>query len=276
MFIEDGIGIPDARLRPECGRPRQAPFRAPRSSPFVPLLKEHANGRQPTLDAPPGRLDLGRFRRRRRTRPAQSADPEKVLQGIAEVKVGKTFCLSLPLDYPGGAILSPRRHPPVLKPTMRGDKPNMNYPLRCDDPDRHRHRLRRPGDPDAAILDAVGQPGPCRPDVRRRRRRQRRGRVLQRLSRRPRHHRPRLLRRAGQHDAVRRAARCAASRRAEHGGSLHAGPRRDDRPGGAFRPHRPHRQLRRTDGHHAQGQASSSNPATSCCSAPASPRCCWR
>ena len=60
--------------------------------------------------------------------------PEKVLQGIAEVKTGKTFCLSLPLDYPGGAILSPRRHPPVLKPTMRGEKPNMNYPLRCDDP----------------------------------------------------------------------------------------------------------------------------------------------
>jgi hypothetical protein len=60
--------------------------------------------------------------------------PEKVLQGIAEVKIGKTFCLSLPLDYPGGAILSPRRHPPVLKPTMRGDRPNMNYPLRCDDP----------------------------------------------------------------------------------------------------------------------------------------------
>jgi len=59
---------------------------------------------------------------------------EKVLQGIAEVKVGKTFCLSLPLDYPGGAILSPRRFPPVLKPTMRGEKPNMNYPLRCDDP----------------------------------------------------------------------------------------------------------------------------------------------
>jgi alkanesulfonate monooxygenase SsuD/methylene tetrahydromethanopterin reductase-like flavin-dependent oxidoreductase (luciferase family) len=30
-----------------------------------------------------------------------------VLQAIAEVKVGKTFCLSLPLDYPGGAIQSP-------------------------------------------------------------------------------------------------------------------------------------------------------------------------
>ena len=27
--------------------------------------------------------------------------PEKVKQGIAEVKEGKTFCLSMPLDYPG-------------------------------------------------------------------------------------------------------------------------------------------------------------------------------
>lgn len=26
---------------------------------------------------------------------------EKVLQGIAEVQTGQTFCLSLPLDYPG-------------------------------------------------------------------------------------------------------------------------------------------------------------------------------
>jgi kynurenine formamidase len=60
--------------------------------------------------------------------------PEKVLQGIAEVKLGKTFCLSLPLDYPGGNIINPRRTPPVLKPTERNGRPNMNYPLRCDDP----------------------------------------------------------------------------------------------------------------------------------------------
>jgi kynurenine formamidase len=60
--------------------------------------------------------------------------PQKVLQGIAEVKVGKNFCLSLPLDYPGGATLNPRRHPPMLKPTERNGRPNMNYPLRCDDP----------------------------------------------------------------------------------------------------------------------------------------------
>ena len=60
--------------------------------------------------------------------------PEKVLQGIAEVKTGQTFCLSLPLDYPGGAILSSRRFPPELRPTTRDGRPNMNLPLRCFDP----------------------------------------------------------------------------------------------------------------------------------------------
>jgi len=43
--------------------------------------------------------------------------PEKVLQGVREVEAGVTFCLSLPLDYPGGTALNQRRHPPVLAPT---------------------------------------------------------------------------------------------------------------------------------------------------------------
>jgi kynurenine formamidase len=43
--------------------------------------------------------------------------PDKVLQGVAEVRTGETFCLSLPLDYPGGTALNQRRHPPVLSPT---------------------------------------------------------------------------------------------------------------------------------------------------------------
>ncbi|HJS87433.1 MAG TPA: cyclase family protein [Acetobacteraceae bacterium] len=60
--------------------------------------------------------------------------PEVVLRGIAEVRAGKTFCLSLPLDYPGGNVVNPRRHPPELRPTVRNGKPNMTYPLRCDDP----------------------------------------------------------------------------------------------------------------------------------------------
>lgn len=60
--------------------------------------------------------------------------PAKVLQGIAEVREGRTFCLSLPLDYPGGNVLNPRRRPPELRPTMREGRANMALPLRCYDP----------------------------------------------------------------------------------------------------------------------------------------------
>lgn len=43
--------------------------------------------------------------------------PEKVREGVAEVREGRTFCLSLPLDFPGGNGLNARRHPPILRPT---------------------------------------------------------------------------------------------------------------------------------------------------------------
>jgi kynurenine formamidase len=43
--------------------------------------------------------------------------PEKVLEGAAEVQAGVSFCLSLPLDFPGGTLLNQRRHPPVIHPT---------------------------------------------------------------------------------------------------------------------------------------------------------------
>ncbi len=61
--------------------------------------------------------------------------PAKVLQGMAEVKEGRTFCLSLPLDLPGGNVLNPRRHPPVLRPTLRDGRPNMNFRLFRENPD---------------------------------------------------------------------------------------------------------------------------------------------
>ena len=60
--------------------------------------------------------------------------PDKVLQGIAEVKAGISFCLSLPLDYPGGNVLNPRRHPPRRFATIRGDAPNYNFAIRREDP----------------------------------------------------------------------------------------------------------------------------------------------
>jgi kynurenine formamidase len=62
--------------------------------------------------------------------------PEKVKQGIAEVREGVTFCLSLPLDYPGLNVLNPRRHPPLLRPTLRNGRPNMNYRLAVDNKDQ--------------------------------------------------------------------------------------------------------------------------------------------
>ncbi len=52
--------------------------------------------------------------------------PDKVKQGVAEVREGKTFCLTLPLDFPGGNVLSPHRHPPVLRPVLQNGRARMN------------------------------------------------------------------------------------------------------------------------------------------------------
>ena len=61
---------------------------------------------------------------------------KKVKEGLAEAREGLTFCLSLPLDYPGGNTLNPRRHPPVLRPTARNDRANWLYRVGDDDPGR--------------------------------------------------------------------------------------------------------------------------------------------
>lgn len=54
---------------------------------------------------------------------------EKVLQGVAEVRDGRSFCLSLPLDYPGGNALNKLRHPPRRFTSGRAATPNYNFPL---------------------------------------------------------------------------------------------------------------------------------------------------
>lgn len=53
----------------------------------------------------------------------------QVLKGIDEVRAGEVFCLSLPLDLPGGNVLNPRRHPPRLSPTSLGSDEYLNFPL---------------------------------------------------------------------------------------------------------------------------------------------------
>jgi hypothetical protein len=54
---------------------------------------------------------------------------DKLRQGLAEATEGIAFCLSLPLDYPGGNALNPRRNPPLLRPTVRDGRPNFIYSL---------------------------------------------------------------------------------------------------------------------------------------------------
>nr|WP_315596016.1 cyclase family protein [uncultured Cupriavidus sp.] len=49
-------------------------------------------------------------------------DRAKVLQGVAEVREGMTFCLSLPLDYPGGQTMNVRRQPPRRFAVLRDGK----------------------------------------------------------------------------------------------------------------------------------------------------------
>ncbi len=45
--------------------------------------------------------------------------PERRLEAFKEVRDGKVFCLSLPLDYPGGNVLNPSRFPPKLHAVLR-------------------------------------------------------------------------------------------------------------------------------------------------------------
>ena len=53
---------------------------------------------------------------------------EKVLEGVREVQAGKSFCLSLPLDLPGGSSLNQRRYPPIIRPTEDlAHKPDTFY-----------------------------------------------------------------------------------------------------------------------------------------------------
>ena len=180
--------------------------------------------------------------------------PVKVKQGIAEVKEGRTFCLSMPLDYPGGNALNPRRHPPQVRPSLRGDKPNWHYRTEWDRPgmldvindDVVIMHLQYSTQWDTlahvgALFDANGTG-------------QARAHLLQRLSRR---HRPRRTERG---QGRRRPARHVrgsqghllgqrAGRR-EHGGQVPAGARRDDRPLRPLRAQAPCGRLRRSDARH--------------------------
>jgi hypothetical protein len=54
---------------------------------------------------------------------------EARLRAAEEIREGRSFCLSLPLDFPGGRVLAPHRFPPEIRPTQRHGRNYFNYPL---------------------------------------------------------------------------------------------------------------------------------------------------
>ena len=65
--------------------------------------------------------------------------PAQVLQGMAEVREGLTFVLSLPLDVPGGRAMNPRRIPPrrysVIRDGQSAGQQGFCWSYQGEDPD---------------------------------------------------------------------------------------------------------------------------------------------
>jgi kynurenine formamidase len=53
--------------------------------------------------------------------------PDKVISAAREIKLGKRFCLSLPLDMPGGSTVNPKRYPPRLGPVFDSGRVYHNF-----------------------------------------------------------------------------------------------------------------------------------------------------
>jgi kynurenine formamidase len=56
------------------------------------------------------------------------------LQALKEARTGRAFCLSHPLDRPGGSVLNAFRKPPVFHPVMRGKLVYFNLAMEEADP----------------------------------------------------------------------------------------------------------------------------------------------
>ena len=59
---------------------------------------------------------------------------ENTLKAAQEIRIGKRFCLSLPLDVPATNATNPRRHPPALQPVIRDGRVAFNLPIGDFDP----------------------------------------------------------------------------------------------------------------------------------------------
>lgn len=60
--------------------------------------------------------------------------PERVQRAAAEIRDGRSFCLSLPLTLPGGNVLNPRRKPPRLQANVQDGHETLNFAMEALDP----------------------------------------------------------------------------------------------------------------------------------------------
>lgn len=104
------------------------PVHAPHIPPVV------GDGRTPRWTRRPPQSNWGDFGPDDQYGRLNYLDAEKVKQAALEIQTGQRFCLSLPLNLPGGNALNPRRHPPVIKPSTRPQGPGMNFALSQENP----------------------------------------------------------------------------------------------------------------------------------------------
>ena len=81
------------------------------------------------IHRPPG-SNWGDYRVDDRTGRLNELTDERVVRAAAEIRTGRRFCLSLPLDYPGGNVVFPFRHPPQSRDVDRGGGvPGRDFPF---------------------------------------------------------------------------------------------------------------------------------------------------
>ena len=59
---------------------------------------------------------------------------ENTVRAAQEIRTGKRFCLSLPLNVPATDATNPRRKPPILKPMIRKGHTAFNLSIDTFDP----------------------------------------------------------------------------------------------------------------------------------------------
>ena len=81
------------------------------------------------IHRPPG-SNWGDYGTDDRTGRLNELTDERVVRAAAEIRTGRRFCLSLPLDYPGGNVVFPFRHPPQSRDVDRGGGvPGRDFPF---------------------------------------------------------------------------------------------------------------------------------------------------